>query len=32
VGDQLLVGAGADYSTLANEHYELVAFRLRASR
>jgi len=27
-GDQLLVGAGADFSTLANERYELVAFRL----
>ena len=27
-GDQLLVGAGADFSTLADERYELVAFRL----
>jgi outer membrane protein assembly factor BamB len=27
-GDQLLVGAGADFSTLTNERYELVAFRL----
>jgi alcohol dehydrogenase (cytochrome c) len=27
-GDQLLVGAGTDYPTLAFEHYELVAFRL----
>jgi outer membrane protein assembly factor BamB len=32
VGDELLVGAGADYSTLANEQYELVAFRLHPSR
>jgi outer membrane protein assembly factor BamB len=28
VGNQLVVGAGADFSTLANERYELVAFRL----
>ena len=28
VGDQLVIGAGADFSTLANERYELVAFRL----
>jgi alcohol dehydrogenase (cytochrome c) len=27
-GDQLLVGAGTDYPTLANERYELVAFRV----
>jgi len=28
VGDELLVGAGADYPTLANARYELAAFRL----
>jgi len=27
-GDQLIVGAGADFSTLRNERYEVVAFRL----
>jgi len=27
-GDQLLVGAGADFSTLRNERYERVAFRV----
>jgi outer membrane protein assembly factor BamB len=27
-GNQLLVGAGADFSTLTNERYELVAFQL----
>jgi outer membrane protein assembly factor BamB len=27
-GDQLVVGAGADFSTLRNERYEVVAFRL----
>jgi outer membrane protein assembly factor BamB len=27
-GNQLLVGAGADFSTLTNERYEVVAFRL----
>lgn len=28
VGNQLIIGAGADFSTLANERYELVSFRL----
>jgi hypothetical protein len=27
-GDQLIVGAGADFSTLRNERYDVVAFRL----
>jgi outer membrane protein assembly factor BamB len=28
VGDELIVGAGADFSTLSDERYEIAAFRL----